>query len=187
MLYHHAYFISDFSVTGNYLAIIKATWYVNESDLLNSLTYTFIVFQRGLSILFFLFEDRVTNKNQIHCYKLFDNAPIISIKNDPSFQHFNTYQDVLFFFHSCFRIIKSLFQNFFNSLYERGVCIFRYDFFCCLQSLVIYHISSEPFHLGFLIKHLFEIHLFLEPLMLMIVYCDFWCFKKYLKSLLEQN
>lgn len=62
-----------------------------------------------------------------------------------------------------------------------------YDFFCCLQSLVIYHISSEPFHLGFLIKHLFEIHLFLEPLMLMIVYCDFWCFKKYLKSLLEQN
>lgn len=87
---------------------------------------------------------------------------------------------MLFFFHSCFRIIKSLFQNFFNSLYERGVCTsFRiWFFFCCLQSLVIYHISSEPFHLGFLIKHLFEIQLFLEPFMLMIVYCDFLVFQK---------
>lgn len=87
---------------------------------------------------------------------------------------------MLFFFTPVLELSKACFKiSSIHCMKGAFARVSGYDFFfCCLQSLVIYHISSEPFHLGFLIKHLFEIQLFLEPFMLMIVYCDFLVFQK---------
>lgn len=128
-----SFLISKFLCDWYNLAINKVTLHVNESCLIcliHKRTHLLWVFYyRGPSILFSIYQ-RTELQTRIK-----STVTYFSTMR----QTFNTYQDVLYFFHSCFRITKSFFQNFFNSLYERGRLHKFPDriFFCCLQSLVV--------------------------------------------------
>lgn len=85
-----SFLISKFLCDWYNLAINKATLHVNESCLIclihkrTHLLWVFLL-PRSIHSFFYLSEDRVTNKNQIYCYILFDNAPNIAIKKRSKF------------------------------------------------------------------------------------------------------